>query len=101
MFDDNLYYEIILTNYNNKEEVINLKNILEEHLNCKFKNINECYIEKVIDTSEVENPIIKLLKQRYGRKEKVEFDCNNINSLKELHHNIKDKFSFSQYYGMN
>lgn len=104
-FEDNLYYEIISTDYNNKEEVINLKNILEEYLNCNFSNefinINDCYIDKVIDTSEVGNPIIKLLKQRYGRKEKVEFDCININSLKELHHSIKDKFSFSQYYGMN
>lgn len=104
-FDDSLYYEIISTDYNNKKEVINLKNKLKEYLNCnytnEFNNINDCYIDKVIDTSEIESPIIKLLKERYGRKQKVEFDCININSLKELHHNIKDKFGFSQYYGMN
>lgn len=104
-FDDSLYYEIISTDYNNKSEVINLKTKLEKYLECnhinEFNNINDCYIDKIIDDNELKNPIIKLLKERYGRKEQVEFKCINISSLKELHEKIKDKFGFSQYYGMN
>lgn len=104
-FDDSLYYEIISTDYDNKGEVVNLKTKLDKYLEYnytnEFNNINDSYIDKVIDSTEIGNPIIKLLKERYGRKEEVEFDCINISSSRELHEDIKEKFGFSQYYGMN
>ncbi len=100
----NLYYEIISTNYDNKVEVITLKNVMENYLsqkyNDKLSNIGSGFIDLVIN-SESEDPIINIIKKKYSRKDEVEFNCLNINTVEELHLDIKKKFRFSEYYGLN
>lgn len=67
----------------------------------EFENINDCFIENIISNNIDNDEIISLLKSKYSRKEKVIFECEKINSVKELHYEIREKFNFSKYYGMN
>jgi len=105
LFCDTIYYEIISTNYSNNKEVVTLKNKLQEYLLSnnydEFNKINDGYVEKVIDDVQSDDKIINILKQKYGQKDIVEINCNNINSLIELHKVLKEKLEFSQYYVMN
>lgn len=105
LFSDDIYYSIISTDYSDKKAVATLKNKLQEYLlsnNCdEFNKINDGYVEKVIDDVETDDNIIDILKQKYGQKDKVEINCENINTLNELHKVLKEKLEFSQYYVMN
>lgn len=105
LFSDTIYYEMISTNYSDNREVVSLKNKLQEYLLSnnyeEFSKINDGYVEKLIDDMETDDNVIKILKQKYGQKDKVEINCRNINSLTELHEVLKEKLGFSQYYVMN
>ncbi|WPC43913.1 barstar family protein [Clostridium sp. JS66] len=96
---------MISTNYSDNREVASLKNKLQKYLLSnnydEFNKINDSYVEKLIDDVETDDNIIKILKQKYGQKDKVEINCRNINSLIELHEVLKEKLGFSQYYVMN
>ncbi|WP_252223721.1 MULTISPECIES: barstar family protein [unclassified Clostridium] len=105
LFADTIYYEIISTNYNDNRQVVSLKNELQKYLlsnnDDEFSKINDSYIERIIDDVEIDDNITMILKRKYGKKDRVEINCRNINSLIELHKTLKEKLGFSQYYVMN
>lgn len=105
LFSNTIYYEMIWTNYGDNREVASFKNKLQEYLLSnnydEFNKIDDSYVEKLIDDVGTDDNIIKILKQKYGQKDKVEINCRNINSLTELHKVLKEKLGFSQYYVMN
>ncbi|PPV12391.1 barstar family protein [Clostridium butyricum] len=105
LFSDAIYYEVNSTDYSDNKNVATLKNELQEYLLSNYfddyNKINDGYVEKVIDNVETDDNIINILKQKYGQKDKVEINCENINTLTELHKVLKEKLEFSQYYVMN
>lgn len=105
LFCDTIYYEMISNCYNDKNEVIALKDKLKKYLLSNnyddYNKINDSYVEAVTDTVKTDDRIINILKKPYIQKDKVEINCNNINSLIQLHRALKEELGISQYYGMN
>lgn len=102
--EEDIYLEIISTNFNLKEEKINLKTKLKKYILDNFfilyDNINDAHIENLIQSG-IEGYVIEILRGRYSRRDLVSMDCSNIKNQSELIHLIKETLKFPEFCGNN
>lgn len=102
--EEDMYFSILFTNFTSKEEIINLNtellNYVLTHYLTLYENINDSYVEHMIDLNE-EDAVVEILKKKYERKEEIRIDCSIINTQLELISAIKEALQFPQFCGNN
>lgn len=102
--EEDIYLNILSTNFNSKQEKIHLDTKLYHYIleNNKaiYEEINDSYIERLIDLNE-EDVVINLLKKKYEKKEEVDLDCSKISTQLELIAEIKKALEYPQFCGNN
>lgn len=102
--DENIYLEIISTNFSQKEECISLrfqlKQYVEKEVSEIYGNISDSYVESLTQSND-NNEIINLLKTRYMKKPLVKIDCRRIKNSKEIISTIKHSLNFPEFCGNN
>lgn len=91
-----LFLELIETNYNSKEEVIHIKNIIATIYKEELEKISYSMLQNVDDPR-----LQAMLKKKNHLNKEIVFDCNGIDSEQKLHQKIKNIFKFPFWYGMN
>lgn len=102
--DENIYLEIISTNFSQKQECISLRFQLKQYAEKEvpriYSKINDSYVELLTQSND-NNEIINLLKTRYIKKPLVKIDCGTIKNSKEIISTIKHSLNFPEFCGNN
>ncbi len=102
--DEDIYLDIVSTNFNSKNELISLQKKLDGYTKNNFSemynNMNDAYIERLIDSSS-NGEIIDILKNRYLRADTVRIDLENIKTKDELINIIKKSLKYPDFCGNN
>lgn len=102
--EEAMYINVLTTNFNSKEEALSLRTELHNYIlknyQLLYENINDAYVEHMIDSGE-EDIVVKILKQKYEKKEEVDIDCSIISTQLELITAIKNALQYPQFCGNN
>lgn len=102
--DEDIYLGILFTNLSHKEEKISLqtelRNYVLENYGSLFENINDAYVEWLIDT-DTDDVVVQILREKYEKREKAEIDCSLICSQSELIDVIKQALQYPAFCGNN
>ena len=102
--EKDIYLEILATNFSSKEERISLKSKLKNYVlnndSSELENVNDAYIERMIDSDDGDT-ITEILKKKYEKKEEVNVDCSRISTRAELIKEIKRALGFPKFCGNN
>ena len=102
--EEDIYLEILSTNFGSKEERISLQSTLKKYIlnnySAMLDNINDAYIEQKINLNE-EDIITEILKKRYEIPKEICMDCSSINSKEELISAVKKALQYPQFCGNN
>ena len=102
--EEDMYLNVLSTNFSSKQEKISLEtelhNYVLEYYDSMYKNINDAYIERII-ASDKEDIVVKILKIRYRKREKVDIDCSMISTRAELIDAIKQALQYPDFCGDN
>ena len=89
--EENIYWKILFSNFNKKEDIISMNTDLYDYVEKNYKSvydeISDAYIEKLIETNE-KNEIIDILKKKYKQKEEVFINCCMIDTKLELIYSV-------------
>ena len=100
--EEDVYIDVLFTNINSKEERISMKTELKNYIlnnyASMYEEINDAYVERMVDSDE-EDIVVKILKKRYEQIEKIDIDCSMINTQSELIDTIKQKLQYPQFCG--
>lgn len=66
-----------------------LYNYVLENYDSVYENINDAYVERIIDSNK-EDIVVEILKNKYQKREEVDIDCSMINTRSELIDAIED-----------
>lgn len=102
--EEDIYLNILSTNFNSKQEKISLEtqlhNYVLENYDSVYDNINDAYVERMID-SDKEDTVVEILKKKYQKKEQVDIDCSMISTQAELIDVIKQALQYPHFCGDN
>lgn len=102
--DEGVYLDILSTNLSSKEEKISLEtelcNFILKNYRELYENINDAYVERMI-VAEKEDTVMKILKNKYEKREEVDIDCSIINTRLELIEAVKQALQYPQFCGNN
>ena len=102
--EEDIYWNILSSNFNIKEDVISIKTYLYNYVLKKHKliydEISDAYIENLIESDETD-VVIEILKKKYEQKREVLINCQKINNQQELIYLIKKALNFPQHCGSN
>lgn len=101
---EELYLDILFTNFNDKQDRISLHTKLCAYVKTKYlslyESISDSYVERIIDSDD-QNVIKRVLGKRYEKIEKIEVDCSLINTSTELMSAIKLALKYPEFCGNN
>lgn len=104
VLEEDIYFNVLFTNFNSKEEKISLdmklRNYVLNNYQSLYENINDAYVERMIDLEE-EDVVVEILKKKYEKKEEVNIDCSIINTQLELISAIKSALHYPKFCGSN
>lgn len=102
--EENIYWKILFSNFNKKEDIISMNTDLYDYVEKNYKSvyneISDAYIEKLIETNE-KNEIIDILKKKYKQKEEVFINCCMIDTKLELIYSIKKALNYPKHCANN
>lgn len=102
--EEDIYLGVLSTNLSRKEEKISLQAILRnyvlENYRLLYENVNDAYVERLIDT-DIDDLVVQILKKKYDKREKAEIDCSLIGSQSELIDSIKQVLQYPSFCGNN
>lgn len=102
--EEDVYLNVLSTSFNSKQEKISLKTELEKFILEKFKyiynNINDAYIERIIDSNK-KDIVVEIIKNKYKKREEIDIDCSMINTQSELISTIKNALQYPNFCGNN
>lgn len=102
--EEDIYLSILITNFSSKEEKISLetklRNYILKNYGLMYENINDTYVEGIIDLDR-EDVIVEILKKKYEKKEEVIIDCSMISTQPELVDAIKQALQYPKFCGNN
>lgn len=94
---EELYYDIIDTNFNVKEQCISIKTKLADFLKQKYpqiyNSISDSYIEKIVEENN-NDMLTKILAKRYIQPELAVIDFSGIDSSDKFILKIRDSLGF-------
>lgn len=95
--ENDIFLELLETNFTDKKEQIHLKHILDNYLYDKHNDIlintTDSYIEKIIDNNS-DDFIIKCLNKIYLQDDSIVIDCSMIRDEYELQCILKKNSAF-------
>lgn len=102
--EEDIYLKVLSTNLSSKEEKISLETelynfVLKNH-GLMYGNINDAYVERMID-SDKEDVVVEILKKKYEKREEIDINCSMINTQSELINVIKQALQYPQFCGNN
>ena len=104
ILEENIYWKILSSNFNKKEDIISMNTYLYDYVEKNYKSvydeISNAYIEKLIETNE-KNEIIDILKKKYKQKEEVFISCCMIDTKLELIYLIKKALNYPKHCANN
>ena len=81
--EEDMYLNVLSTNFSSKQEKISLEtelyNYVLENYDSVYENINDAYVERIIDSNK-EDIVVEILKNKYQKREEVDIDCSMINT---------------------
>ena len=77
-----------------------LYNYVLENYDSVYENINDAYVERIIDSNK-EDIVVEILKNKYQKREEVDIDCSMINTRSELIDAIKHALQYPHFCGDN
>lgn len=99
-----IYLKILSTNFNSKNEIVSLKNVLKNYLiinyNDKINNTNDAYVDRIAE-SERTDKIAHILRKRYEKKKIIYINFYNIINTEHLIYTIKKMLQFPESCGNN
>ena len=102
--DEDIYLDILLTNFSCKEQRISLKTTLHNYVLKNFRplyeKINDVYVDCIIDSNK-EDVVVEILKSKYEKRKLVEIDCSMFDAKSELISSIKNEFYYPEFCGNN
>lgn len=102
--EEDMYLNVLSTNFSAKQEKISLEtelyNYVLENYDSVYENINDAYVERIIDSNK-EDIVVEILKNKYQKKEEVDIDCSMINTRSELIDAIKRALQYPHFCGDN
>lgn len=104
ILEEDIYWNILSSNFNKKEDIISMNTYLYNYVLKKYKliyeEISDAYIENLIESDE-DNIVIDVLKKRYEQNKEVVINCYKINNKLELIYSIKKSLNFPRHCGNN
>lgn len=102
--EEDMYLKILSTNFSSKQERVSLETelrnyVLENH-GLVYENINDAYVERIIDSNK-EDIVAEILKNKYQKREAVDIDCSMINTRSEFIDAIKRALQYPHFCGNN
>lgn len=101
---EDIYLNILSTNFSSKEEKISLetelRNFVLDNYQSLYEIINDAYVEHMLDLDE-EDIVVEMLKKKYEKREEVDIDCSVINTQLELIVAIKNALHYPKFCGNN
>ena len=89
--EEDIYLNILFTNFSHKEEIISLETELHNYILKNYKSlyesINDAYVERMID-SDNRDVVTEILRKKYKKKKEITIDCSSINTGLELINNF-------------
>ncbi|MDE6433432.1 MAG: hypothetical protein K2L07_04315, partial [Lachnospiraceae bacterium] len=77
--EEDIYLNILSTNFNSKQEKISLETELHNYVlgnyDSVYDNINDAYVERLIDSNK-KDIVVEILKKKYQKSEQVDIDCS-------------------------
>ena len=102
--EEDIYLSLLFTNLSHKEEKISLqaelRNYVLENYGSLYENINDAFVERLIDM-DTDDVVVHILKKKYEKREKAEIDCGLISSQSELIDSIKQALQYPSFCGNN
>ena len=101
---EDMYLNILSTNFSSKQERVSLETelrnyVLENH-SLVYENINDAYVERIIDSNK-EDIVAEILKNKYQKREAVDIDCSMLNTRSEFIDAIKRALQYPHFCGNN
>ncbi len=101
---EDMYLNVLSTNFSSKQEKISLEtelyNYVLENYYSVYENINDAYVERIIDSNK-EDIIVEILKKKSQKREEIVIDCSMINTRSELIDTIKQALQYPHFCGNN
>lgn len=102
--EEDMYLNILSTNFNSKQEKISLETELHNYVlgnyDSVYDNTNDAYVERMIDSNR-EDIVVEILKKKYQKSEQVDIDCSMISTRSELIDVIKKALQYPYFCGDN
>ena len=104
LLEEDMYLNVVSTNFSSKQEILSLetelhKYVLEKYFSV-YENINDSYVEHIID-SDNGDIVVDILKKKYQKREEVNIDCSIISTQSELISAIKKALQYPHFCGNN
>lgn len=97
IFGEKLYYDIIDTNFNVKEQCISIKTKLSDFLKKKYPqiydSISDSYVEKIIEENN-DNILTRILSKKYVQPELAVIDFSGVDSSEKFILKVRDALEF-------
>ena len=104
VLEENIFLNILTTNFGLKEEKISLgtklRNYILKNYGLLYQNVNDSYVEHLID-SDKEDAVVEILKKKYEKEDAIEIDGGVISTQLELMNAIKQALKYPQFCGDN
>lgn len=97
IFGEDLYYDIIDTNFDIKEQRVSIKtklaNFLKERYPSIYNSVSDSYIEKIVEENN-DDILTKILAERYIQSELAVIDFSGVDSSENFIIKIRDALGF-------
>jgi len=101
---EDIYYDLLSASFSSKQEIISLNTQLHNYVLGNYKsvydNINDAYVERIIESND-NDIILKLLKKKYQKRKQVDIDCSIISTRLEMIDAIKQALQYPLFCGDN
>ena len=102
--EEDIYLNILFTNFSHKEEKISLETELRNYVLKNYKslyeNINDAYVERLIDSNN-RDVVTEILRKKYEKKKEITIECSKISTGLELINAFRQVFKYTKFCGNN
>lgn len=100
--EEDIYLDIVFTNFHSKEEKISLRTKLYQYVMREdsdlYENTNDVFVEHMI-AEDPEGELVQIVRNKQERKAEICIDCRGIHTSSELIRTIKQSLQFPAFCG--